>query len=260
MIKLSVLNQKGGVGKTTIALHLAFYLAELGNRVLVIDLDPQANATRTLEKAGATDTGISASQFFQQAPFTPYVAREPGLFVVKADPGMADVEIKGIGAISFFSQHLKMLESSFDYLVVDSNPTMGVRMLGSLVTSDYVLSPIELEDYSIEGISSLLKTIFGVKAEYNKSLTFVGMLPNRVKGTSPRQQATLTELMQKFSQFMIMSKVGDRQAIPEALSQGIPVWRSKNRSAAVAAAEFKDAMAQVLEKIEQAETEKRGSK
>lgn len=257
MIKVAITNQKGGVGKSTVSAHMAFYLAEQKHRVLVIDLDPQANCSKTLSKAeNAKDTGISASLLFREGILPTMDTSEPGIYVIKADPSLADIERQPNAVINYFRNHIKSLSDKYDFCVIDTAPTIGIRMSAALISSEYVLAPVELEDYSLDGITMMLQTIIGIKQKFNPTLHFLGMLPNRVKGTSPRQKEALKTLLSSYAQYMVHARIGDRQSIPESLGQGIPVWLNKKTSAREAGSEMLNALGVVVDKINQTNSAK----
>lgn len=104
-------------------------------------------------------------------------------------------------------------------------------MTAALIVANYVLSPIELEEYSIDGIEKMLKTVFGVKNKWNPDLNFLGMLPNRFNPRSEAQRETLKQLLSKYAHLLIAAKIGIRSSIPEALSEGKPVWHLKKTAA-----------------------------
>lgn len=243
---ITVSNQKGGVGKSTVAVHQAMDIQEKGKRVLFLDLDPQANATKTLERI-APAANVAASQLFTEN----VEAVEPaeGITLIHADGAMADIERADPSVLSTFKQNLDNLGEAFDYCVIDTPPTLGIRMTAALLVADHVLAPIELEEYSIDGITKMLQTIFGVKEKWNPDLNFLGMLPNRFNPRSLAQKETLTNLVKDYSHLLIRARIGIRSSIPEALSEGIPVWQLKKTAAREAGREFQEAFAIVYEKM-----------
>ena len=244
MTTITVSNQKGGTGKTCVGLHLAMALAEAGKSVLFIDIDPQANSSKTF---ASHDCGVVASALF--APEEVKVKARESITLIAADAKMADMERAAPQVINHFRQQLTRLSDRFDFCVIDTPPSLGMRMTAALVVADHVLAPIELEEYSIDGIKMMLQTVFGVKQKYNAKLNFLGMLPNRFNSRSERQKATFSALVKSYSHLLIPAKIGFRSSIPEALAAGVPVWSLKKTAAKEAGREFKAAFDIVFKKI-----------
>jgi len=241
-----IANQKGGVGKTAIACHLTFFLQEKGLRVLHIDLDPQANSTKTL---GAFKCGAIASNLFNPEPVE-VTPSEDGITLIEADAGLIAVERAENKVIATFRSQLRSYDAQFDYCVIDTAPTLGLRMTAALIAGDFVVSPIELEGYSLDGITNMIKTFQGVKQKYNPKLKFLGMLPNRFNAVSHSQKSALQDLLTKYPAYMVPAKVPTRSAISEALNQGVPVWRLDKSAARDAGKEFKAVLEIIIKKSE----------
>ena len=241
---ITVSNQKGGTGKTTVSIHLALALAEAGKSVLFVDIDPQGNASKTLAPHRCN---VVASELFSDA--TVRIERQESITLVSADAKMADLERANPQVINHFRNQILAQGQNFDFCIIDTPPSLGLRMTAALVVADHVLSPIELEEYSLDGIKMMLQTIFGVKQKFNPKLNFLGMLPNRFNSRSERQKATFANLVKDYSNLLIPARIGFRSSIPEALEMGIPVWKMKKTSAAEAGKEFKEAFDYIFEKI-----------
>jgi chromosome partitioning protein len=247
MKTLTVANQKGGVGKTAVAVHLAFYFAEAKKRVLFIDLDPQGNASKTLK---AHHCGLTASALFTGKDVPVPSPNADGFAVVAADDALHNLERADPNvAVKSFLAFLGAAGSSFDVAILDTSPTLSIRMTAALIGSDYALAPVEMEAYSIDGITKLLQSIKGVTDKYNQKLQFLGMLPNRLNAHSPTQKANLAALIKDYSRFLLPAKVSLRTSIGEALGEGVPVWKMKKSSAKEAGIEMREAMSKVAQRM-----------
>ena len=246
MKTLVISNQKGGVGKTAISVHQAHYLEEQGKTVLLIDLDPQGNASKTL---GAYKSGVLATALFDGSVTS--IDRKGGITIVEADSGLINIErAEAKHILPAFKKTLAAVGKNFDYCVIDTPPQFGLRLSSALYAADYVLSPIELDEYAIDGIVKMLQTIFGMKQKYNPNLAFLGILPNRLNAHSVAQKVALEGLLEQYAQYMIPARIGNRSSIPEALRAGVPVWRLKKSSAKDAGAEMLEAFKIIQERMD----------
>lgn len=245
MKTVAVANQKGGVGKTAVACHLAFHLRDAGHRVLFVDLDPQGNASTTLQ--GSTSP-VHASALFADDALT--LEPKDGITLISADLALADLERSDPSVISHFRAQIQALGDRYDFAVIDTAPTLGLRMTAALIAANFVLCPIELESYSIQGITRMLQTIFGVRERYNPGLVFLGMLPNRFNAHSNAQKSNLDELLNSYAHLMIAARIGNRSSISEALGAGVPVWEIPKTAAREAGKEMKLAFDLVTQKME----------
>lgn len=227
-------NQKGGPGKSTLAVLFAHWLVDKHReRVCVIDLDSQRNASKTLRRF---DGGVSSTALFDQAPVGVSSGGELVLFagarsLVDLERARPDVVIPA------FRANLALLATGFDTCVIDTPPALGLRMSAALIAADHVVCPIELEEYSVDGVTDMLRTVFGVRQKYNPKLRLLGILANRFNPHSVRQKDALAQLMAHYGEFVVPAKISTRTAIPEALAAGVPVWRLSKSSAREAAAE-----------------------
>lgn len=246
MKTLTIANQKGGVGKTTLGLHLAFNLLEQGNRVLFIDLDPQGNSSKTLDQY---KTFVPASALFMANTGKDIEAANFQLIPASAE--LIDVDRKPWEVMAHLANNLALVDDQFDYCLIDTAPTMGLRLTASLIAADYVLSPIEVEEYSLDGLQKLLKTIFSVKKNLNPKLEFLGIAVNRFNSRNDRQIAAFKALAAQYGSYILPQPIGIRKSIPEALSDGIPVWQlgKQNTAARVAGKEILTLLDMVHAKI-----------
>jgi len=157
MKSLAIANQKGGVGKTTLATHLAWHLAEQGKSVLFVDIDPQSNATSTLA-SHAHAAGISSSQLFEPRDIALPSPAAGEIVLVGADSKLVELDSRPHSVLSTFNQQVRAMAAPFDYLIVDVPPSLGNRMLASLLATDALLCPIEPEKYAIDGVATMIAT------------------------------------------------------------------------------------------------------
>lgn len=251
MKSITVANQKGGVGKSTFAIHLALYLVEKNARVAFIDLDGQANSSGTL-KNRATVVARSSQLFSAESISLPDCS-EAGVYLFAATKELNDVERMKEEVVLQPAKLMQQLSDEFDYVVVDTPPTLGLRLISSLVLSEYLLCPIDLGGYSTSGIAEMISVVKRVQSNtrLNPSLKFLGMLPNLVNSRSERHRQALKDLFAAFSDYIIQKPLVNRSSVQQATDSGRAVWELTNNGAAnLAAKEWRSALAQVTTMIE----------
>lgn len=243
-------NQKGGVGKTTLSVLFAHWLSQKQeSRVCVIDLDSQCNCSKTL----AAFSGGKAIDLFAESDASEIGrwSQSAGITLLEGCKRLADVELDGPEAvIPRFRKRLLALSPQFDHVVIDTPPALGLRMSAALIAADAVVCPIELEEYSISGVTDMLITIFGVQRRYNPGLHFAGIVANRFNAHSLRQKAALRELISHYSEFVVPAKISTRSSIPEGLASGMPVWELGRTSAREASEEVLRVFEAIQERVE----------
>ena len=178
---ISISNQKGGVGKTTTTVNLATALAAVGKQVLVVDLDPQGNASTGLGVDRANRANGTYEVLFGECEIDQAAAptKVPNLFVVPASIHLSGAEIELVGAKRREFRLKIALENSklrFDYVLFDCPPSLNLLTLNAFVASTGVLVPLQCEFYALEGLSHLVKTIERVKASFNDKLELMGVV------------------------------------------------------------------------------------
>jgi chromosome partitioning protein len=178
---LAIVNQKGGVGKTTTAVNLGAALARAGQRTLVVDCDPQSNATRSLGVMGDPrptlyDVLVSDAVRVEDALVSPGPAN---LSLLPASPSLAGAEVELVGMPSRerrLATALGPLRSRFDYVLLDCPPSLGLLSVNALVSADGVLVPVQCEYLSLEGVGLLTRTLDLVRAHLNPALELTGVV------------------------------------------------------------------------------------
>lgn len=249
---LVVANQKGGVGKTATVVNLAYYLtARLNKRVAVIDLDTQGNASFSLSPIAMKSFRATASALFTPDFTCTLADGDQGLVLIESDAKLADMErIPLSDATSSFVRSIDAIrKSGVDVVLVDTAPSLGNAMASALYSATHLLSPIELEVYSMQGIKKMLTVVQNVRSA-NPNLTFLGMLPSKVDSRNARHTAHLRELRAAYGKYVLPVEVPLRTSIPDALATRRPVWDIKKTAARKTAKELIAVMDHVAERME----------
>ncbi len=249
MKTLVVNNQKGGVGKTMLAVHAAWFLAEAGARVLFVDLDPQANASSTLS---AARIGESSRLFLG-----PAVAIEagPGVNLLAGDRGLDAVDAQLTQSVTAFADAFARLGGAFEYAVIDTPPTWSGRNYAALMVASSLLAPIDLETYALQGVKQLLAQKAAVErnARQGRPIDFLGLLPSRFQSQSPRQRASLAALLRQQGLRIMFPDHGvitQRQGYAEALDVKTPVWTIRKTAAQDAGREIRGVLAAIKARLD----------
>lgn len=173
---ISIVNQKGGTGKTTTTINLGSALARLGKKVLLIDLDPQGNLSYSL---GVTETKYSMAHVFEGTKsINEVIVKKDGLSIVPGTGELVDIEISLVNQDnreSFLKERISDLETSYDYILIDSPPSLSLLTLNSLNAANEVLIPLQLEVLTMQGLSQILETVQKVKKNFNPKLRVKGI-------------------------------------------------------------------------------------
>lgn len=178
---IAIANQKGGVGKTTTAINLSAALAKAGKKVLIIDLDPQGNSSLTFLDHLTIDQSIYDVLVEVQANIEAIIrpTKVEGLDILPARINLAKIESKLIGEFDApfrLKDRIEGLTKIYDYIIIDTPPTLGLITVNALVASDYLIVPIQPSYFALEGTDDLLETVEKVKARPNPNLQVLGVV------------------------------------------------------------------------------------
>lgn len=223
---IAVLNQKGGVGKTTTAINLASYLAKAGKRVLVVDLDPQGNATSGLgiDKHKLAETMYDVLFQHEIAPNVVLDTEFEGLQLLPANANLAGAEVQLVGTLQRELQLKQALDQfHHDYILIDCPPSLGLLTVNALSAADFVLIPVQAEYYALEGLSQLLNVVERVQGAINPDLSILGVVLTMFDSRNSLSDQVKDELSKHFGNKLFTTIIPRNVRLAEAPSFGRPI-------------------------------------
>lgn len=231
---ISVANQKGGVGKTTTTINLSTFLAKKGKTVLLIDVDPQGNASSGL----GTDREVEFSTYDILVGDTPMQdalvkSSVKNLYICPSNISLAGAEVELVSMMSReqrLKEKLDEIKESFDYILIDCPPSLGLITLNSFTASDSVLIPVQCEYYALEGLGQLLNTVNLVKKHLNKNLQIEGALLTMYDMRTNLSNQVVKEVKKYFGDKVYKTVIPRNVRLSEAPSYGMPITEYDPRS------------------------------
>ena len=239
---VALANQKGGVGKTTTAVNLGAALAELGHRILLIDLDPQANATSSFGLQGLDETSLY-EPLLGGASITEKIlpTRRDGLFIVPADIDLAGAEVE----IARMPNHLTRLaetlkplqaDDAFDFVLVDCPPSLGILMSNALAAADELLTPIQCEYFALEGLVKIVRLVEQVRnSGANKRLEIGGIIMTMFDSRTKLSAQVVADVREHFGERVYETVIPRSVRLSEAPSFGKSILEYDPNGAAATA-------------------------
>lgn len=246
---ISIANQKGGVAKTTSAINIAYYLAEFGYKTVLVDFDPQASASSGL---GFRRVTKSVYDLLYGAAYDEVVCKTPNknLVVIPSNQNLAAFEFEAMlvdRKESKLKDFLSSIPGDPDFIIIDCPPSLGLLTINALVSSEYILIPVQTEFFALEGLSLLLETAAKVKKRWNLKLEILGIILTLCDKRNMHHKEVIFDIKNHFGSKVFDLEIRRNIRLAEAVSFGKSIGEYDSKS--IGAKLYKDIVKEILLKL-----------
>ena len=244
---IAIANHKGGVGKTTTAVNIGAGLAQRGYKTLLVDMDAQANLTDTLH---VTHTQFNVYDIMKGEAEALPVMITPALHVIPAVLDLATAEVElctAIGREKLLAEALQPLQMQYDYIIIDTAPTLGLLTINALTAADVVIIPMQAEYYALKGVKGLTDVIANVQRRINSSLRIGGVIITQYDTRTTLHKQLRDTIAAQFGEAMFNTSVRNCIAVAEAQAKGSDIFAYDDSSAG--AEDYRNIVEEIIQRF-----------